>query len=180
MRQKTKKTDKSLIIAVSRKDTCKTQRHDVFDAYHDSSYIKSHDRRKIVALTEKGENRVYRLINDLNHELVVMKVDGGIFNDSSNQKCDYAIYTQERILILIEIKGSDYSHAIDQLDTTINEMILSRQLNLNKLHTRVVLSKARIPNILLTKERILKRKLIKYNGSHEKSTRLFEERLLNL
>ena len=151
--------NKSKAIVKSSDQTPKNQRHEVYDAYHDESYIITHDRCKIVALKEKGENRVYRLINDLNHELMVLKVDGGIFQDSKSVKCDYAIYTQQRILILVELKGADYSHALEQLDTTIDEMISNKCIAVNKLCTRVVLSKDRIPNTLVSKEIALKRKL---------------------
>ena len=96
-----------LIIAESNENTPRQERHEVYDTYHDKSYIISHDYRKIVSLSEKGENRVYRLLNDANHELVIMRVDGGIFNDSSCIKSDIAIYSQERIIIFIELKGAN-------------------------------------------------------------------------
>jgi len=172
--------DNKLIIVESDENTPCDKRHPVYDAFHDKSYIISHDCRKIVSLSEKGENRVYRLLNDPNHELVVMRVDGGIFNDSSSIKCDYAIYSQDRILILVELKGSDYPHALEQIDATINEMISKRHLKLSKLHTRVVLSKTRIPNTLISKEMALKRKLMAYHGTLVKATRLIEEKLSNL
>ena len=168
------------IIVVSTDKTPKNERHDVYDAYHDESYILTHDCRNVVTLKEKGENRVYRLINDANHELVVIKVDGGIFNNSTSLKCDFAIYSQERRLLLIELKGGDYNHALEQLDTTINEMIVKPQIGISKLYTRVVLSKARIPNTLTSKEMALKKKLKRYGGTHEKSTRFMEEKLSNL
>lgn len=176
MRRSEAKNERHVIV-VSGENTPRNQRHELFDAYHDSRYIVSHDRRKIVSLTEKGENRVYRLVNDAIHELVVMRVDGGIFSDSKNTKCDYGIYTHERILVLVELKGADYSHALEQLDTTVDEMIARPQLHVGKLYGRVVLSKTRIPNTLTSKEMALKRKLKRYNGSLAKATKLIEERI---
>lgn len=177
MMKRTDICDGKRLIVESGEKTLKSERHEVYDAYHDESYIISHDCRKIVSLSEKGENRVYRLMNDVGHELVVMRVDGGIFDDSTNSKCDFAIYSEKRILILVELKGADYSHALDQLDVTINEMIAKRQIGINKLYTRVVLSKSRIPNTMTSKEIALKRKLKRYGGSHEKQTRLMQEKL---
>lgn len=168
------------VIHRSGVNTPVSERHEVYDAYHDDSYILSHDCRKVVSLTDKGEDRVYRLINDVKRELVVMRVDGGIFNDSSNSKCDFGIYTQDRMLILVELKGAGYSHAVDQIDKTINEMIAKQRLHLGKLHARVVLSKTRVPNTLTSKEMALKRKLMPYGGTLAKGTRLIEERLSNL
>lgn len=174
------KTKSKHIIVKSEGNMQKDKRYEVYDAYHDKCYIVYQDCRKIVVINDKGEDRVYRLNNDAGHELLVLHVDGGIFKDSVNKKCDFAVYTQERILILIELKGADYSQALDQLNATIIEMIEKPMIKVGRLHARVVLSKTKIPNILTSKEIAFKKRLKGYGGNLKRGTRQIEERLSDL
>ncbi|MDR3269097.1 MAG: hypothetical protein LBT83_08535, partial [Tannerella sp.] len=77
------------------------------------SYIKSNDDRLRVSLSEKKST--YKGINRNRQTLIVYHVDGGITTDNS-ARCDYAVYTKQTDhLYLIELKGSDYPHALEQL-----------------------------------------------------------------
>ena len=79
-----------------------------YNAYHESRYIKSHNAKRNVVLKEKGEKSEFRLHNDSEKEIVVYKIDGGILTSNEIKKCDYGVYTEQDVLYLIELKGSDY------------------------------------------------------------------------
>ena len=126
-----------------------------FYAYHDKAYIKYHDKRPIVSLEEKGIQ--YVLNNKDNKELVVYTIDidkkilnkhidysifynivGDRVKDKSFTKCDYGIYTEDDIIFLIELKGTDYEHGLEQLLHTIEVLISKNNVSVKKLYTRMV------------------------------------------
>lgn len=146
-----------------------------YEQYHDSSYIKSHDCRPEVSLKDKRENRKYILVNDSNKEVVVYLVDGGIITTTSEKKCDYAIYTEDDLLILVELKGSDYLKALEQINNTITLLIKNQSIKLSKMHARVVLSRMPTPAIITTEEKKLKDRLKIYKGNLEKKNILLKE-----
>lgn len=150
-----------------------------YQAYHDGAYIKYHTTRKKVVLKEKRESREYHLRNDSEQELVVYKIDGGIIEDNNLQKCDFGIYTEHDILYLIELKGADFNHALEQIQSTISLLLDKRNIGVNQLNVRIVLSKYRNPDILSTEEKKLNRMLrTKFgNGTIKKKTRIMEESL---
>lgn len=149
-----------------------------YEKYHDEHYVRSHDRRAFVTLKDKGEARVYSLANDLNKELVVYQIDNGFVEDKNVNKCDFGIYSEDDILLLVELKGSDYNAAIEQLLSTIEILLKAPKVSVAKLCTRVVLSKARVPDVLLTKEKKLKLLVEReYHGSHSKCTRVMKDTL---
>lgn len=148
-----------------------------YQAYHDGNYIKSHDARKKVVLKERRESREYHLQNNSEQELVVYKIDGGIIEDNTLLKCDFGIYTDQDILYLIELKGADFQHALEQIQSTISLLLEKPNVGVNQLNVRIVLSKYRNPDILSTEEKKLNRILrTKYgNGTMKKQTRMMEE-----
>ncbi|GHV48122.1 hypothetical protein FACS1894181_03060 [Bacteroidia bacterium] len=114
------------------------------EKFSDSSYIKFNDDRSIISLSEN--NARYEGYNRSRQENIVYRVDEGIIKGSSSWKCDYAIYTcQTNNLYLIELKGADYSHALEQILSTISTL-LPPDISLNCVFARVVLSKVNIPN----------------------------------
>ncbi len=148
-----------------------------FMAYHDKEYIRTHDAREEVVLKEKRESREYRLHNQSGKEIVVYKIDGGLISTNKQIKCDFGIYTEQDVLYLIELKGSDYLHALDQIESSIDILLKEPNINVRQLNARIVLSKNRTPDIRATKEKKLKSLLkTKYGkGTILKRTRVFEE-----
>lgn len=148
-----------------------------FNLYHDKKYIQSHDRRKNVALREKRESREYYLHNQSEQEIVVYKMDGGLIDSDKEIKCDYGIYTEQDILYLIELKGSDYIHALEQILNTIDVLLKKPNISVKQLNARVVLSKYRTPDLLATQEKKLSRILKREygNGSLLRQTRRLED-----
>ena len=148
-----------------------------FLAYHDDAYISRHDSKKEVVLRESGENRTYRLHNKSGKEIVVYKIDGGIINNEDVLKCDNGIYTEDDLLILIELKGADLNHALGQIKSTIDILIKRPSIKVKKLNVRIILSKVSVPRIIASKENKLKQMLHKSygGGDYKKQSRTLED-----
>lgn len=152
-----------------------------FQKYHDGGYVLSHDRRPNVVLKDKGAARLYNLLNDLNKELVCYRVDGGLISSKDVSKCDFGIYSEDDLLVLVELKGADYNKALEQLLSTIDILLRNPSIPVSKVCTRVVLSRARVPDVLVTKEKKLKLMIEReYRGNHSKCTRQMDETLSNM
>lgn len=148
-----------------------------FNLYHDKKYIQSHDTRKNVALKEKRESREYYLHNKSEQEIVIYKIDGGLIDNDKVIKCDYGIYTERDILYLIELKGCNYLHALEQILNTIDILLKKPNICVKQLNARIVLSRNRTPNILATQEKKLSSLLKREygNGGLLKQTRRLED-----
>ena len=146
-----------------------------FCAYHDKKYIKSHDQKKIVVLREPREAREYRLENKSVKELVVYQIDGGVISSNDVLKCDYGVFTEDNVLFFVELKGADYIHALDQMNSTINLLIEKPQIKIGQLNARIVLSKVNVPAIVPTQEKKLLLKVKKFKGTFIKQSRKLEE-----
>lgn len=157
----------------------RTKNDSFYSSYHDDSYILRHDCSKEISLREPKENRLYKLHNKSGKEIVVYKIDGGLINNLNVMKCDYGIYTEEGWLFLIELKGKDLEHALDQLNNTISILIKRPNIKVKKLNARVVLSRVSVPRLFTSKENRLKQLLYKSygGGDYKKQCRILEDTL---
>lgn len=148
-----------------------------FEAYHDENYILYHDCRTEISLCELGKDRTYKFHNKSEKEIVVYKIDDGLITDKKVLKCDNGIYTEDDCLFLIELKGTDLNHALDQINSTINILLKRPNKKVKKLNVRIVLSKVNVPRIYASKENKLKQLLHKSygNGNYKKQSRILEE-----
>lgn len=154
--------------------------YDFFEHYHDNSYILSHDRKRYVSLKDKGETRKYSLENDLKKDLVVYRVDGGVIQGNNSDKCDFAIYTEDKWLVLVELKGADYNKAIEQIISTIDQLVKNPKVSVNRVFSRIVLSKVRTPELRTSAETTLKNIMSQYQGNLKKSTTELKEKLSSI
>ena len=141
-----------------------TEGYPFFNAFHDKSYIISNDNKKVVVLREPRESREYRMENKNQKELVVYKIDGRLISSNDVLKCDYGIYTEDDVLYLIELKGTDYIHALEQLLSTISILLEKSRIKVAGLHARIVLSKVRVPDIIPSQEKKLLMKVRNRKG----------------
>lgn len=148
-----------------------------YNAYHGSDYITSHDNRKVVVLRELRESRVYRLENPTQKEVVVYRIDGGLITSYDVLKCDNGIYTEDDALYLIELKGADYIHALQQILNTISILLQKPHVKVSRLYARIVLSKIRVPDIMPTQEKKLLAQVHSRNGNFEKKCQTLCERI---
>lgn len=142
--------------------------------YQDKSYIRFLDQRQKIVFEENRSK--YSCHNPNKKTVIGYKVDGGIIKNGS--RCDDALYLpDEKELYLIELKGGDYEKAIFQIDNTIDSLIIIPQIEIAAIKGRVVLSKARTPEMRTQKETrlLLKMKKLKYKFDLKMATRVLEE-----
>lgn len=149
-----------------------------YRAYHNDNYILRHDCSKDIPLREPKENRTYRLHNKSGKEIVVYQIDGGLIDNENVLKCDNGIYTEDDWLFLIELKGADVNHALDQISSTIDILLKQPCIKVKKLNARIVLSKVCVPKISSSKEKRMKQLLRKsYGGDYKKQSRVLVDSL---
>lgn len=78
--------------------------------------------RKKLSVSEKGQK--YSLSLTGGADCAVYAVDGGIINDKKTCRCDKLILIAAGMdrwcEVLVELKGQDIHHAIEQLESTLN------------------------------------------------------------
>lgn len=76
-------------------------------------------------ITSSENKKTHKLYNDNLNEIYQFKVDGDIVTDDSI-RCDYIVENAtNKILYIIELKGSDLKHAVEQIEATINRFSTS-------------------------------------------------------
>ena len=78
--------------------------------------------RKLLSVSERRAK--YMLSFSPEMDSCTFKIDGNIIKDTTSDKCDYVIlasYNNAWAEVFVELKGSDISHAINQLKQTISE-----------------------------------------------------------
>ena len=79
--------------------------------------VISNDNRRIFVLN--GEHkRIWRAENPNGHIGVCLKIDGGLITSTNQNKCDGGLLLDDNRLYLVEFKGRDYEHAVEQLKET--------------------------------------------------------------
>lgn len=147
-----------------------------FDCDNNRNCVAVDDRRKIVMCSEK--KKVYYYHNTEQNRVLLHHIDGGVVDDLSISKCDYMLSIRKPsgiIARLIELKGVDVAHAMEQISSTLyqfDEYFSSCQ----NVSGRIVASQC-VPNIMATPRAIkLKRELSKYHGDLVVTTMKMDEK----
>ncbi len=133
------------------------------------------NRAKAVVIENK---RRYCGNNIDTKQLYMHKVDGGLISDTTKSKCDFLLLSyskSEDSAYFIELKGTDFVHAVEQILSTYQE--LKSQLVDFKLNGRVVVTKIHAPDLSNSKLDRLKRILKQHNGTFNKAEKNFEENI---
>jgi hypothetical protein len=137
------------------------------------SQCSEYSHKKIVVAQEKKCE--YRAHNIDRKKLCKVKIDGSYITDG--RKCDYLIINcNDTNAYLIELKGTDVFHGIEQIESTISR--LQGELAKCKIFSRIVLKKVSVPD-LENNPKILRHKKIikKLGGNFAKATCQFNEYL---
>jgi len=93
----------------------------------------------------KEGNVSYRLKNPDERLICKVKIDGCYITDG--ERCDYLIIDCDELdARFVELKGSDFFKAIDQINATIEQMSGEIQ-RCEKVSARIVLSKVNVPDL---------------------------------
>lgn len=102
--------------------------------------------------------KTYKYINKSKHFIVKIQVDGCLLSNETERKCDYLILNcSNKSAYLIELKGSDLSHAASQILNVIH--IFQKELTGFEIHARIVLSRVYQGDIISEDYRKLQRKI---------------------
>ncbi|MGF1519400.1 MAG: hypothetical protein ACFCVB_16590 [Nodosilinea sp.] len=58
-------------------------------------------------------------LNPRQDQVLIIRVDGCVIKNNKILRCDYAIVPCDEVEIYVELKGSDISHAVKQIESTI-------------------------------------------------------------
>lgn len=151
------------------------------EKYTDPDYIVFCDNRSSIALSDnKGGKSAYRGENANRDQLTCYRIDTGIMRYKPVKQCDYGLYNMNSDTIrFIELKGSDCSQAIKQIENSITHILDKSISGVTKIYGRIVLSKRRVPQIKSTDERRLEKFLISKGGNLLIQTRQMTERVID-
>ena len=148
-----------------------------YEVYTDPGCIESDGQHSIVQASDKGSPCKWKGLNNKKKRVIKYRVDGGIITSMAESKCDYAVYVEGDAIYLIELKGANYNHALEQIDATLDKLIKTPGIETSFVNGRIVLTRGRVPGIKYSKEASLEKKLKKLNGSLDSKTRIFEEEI---
>nr|WP_142411516.1 hypothetical protein [Clostridium sp. Marseille-P7770] len=95
------------------------------------------ERAKKIISRDKKSRCVHRAINTAQNLVRQYQIDEGVITDKTIQKCDFLVLNDEKMdAYLIELKGTDLRHALEQLEQT--ERHLSAELRSYTLYYRIV------------------------------------------
>lgn len=116
---------------------------------------KCDERQRVIVSAENKRKHIAHNID--NSKVFQYRIDGDIEpSGTSELRCDYFIENEtKKTLYLIELKGGDIVHAVEQINDTIKRY--SALLSGYKLFPRIVCSKARTHNIQTSSVLSLKR-----------------------
>jgi len=126
--------------------------------------IKSYDNRKYITCEEKRKKYILENVRSVN--IANYHIDGGVVQNDDEKKCDFLIYVEDdKNIILVELKGTEFSTALKQLYNTVN--LFSQQFNGNKIYARIVGKE--VPKIANSPDAVKLIKLLKKHGGNLKS-----------
>jgi hypothetical protein len=130
------------------------------------------DSRDIVKINAKGKS--YEGINENNKVVCMYKLDGNM--KTYGKICDNLFLLIDNYsAYFIELKGKDFSTAIDQIAETID--LLLPFLENYSVNVRIVLSRVNAPFLLSTKIIRFKKNIKRLNGNMRYSERLLQEKI---
>lgn len=154
------------------------------DRNSQSRCIQSYDDRSKVKCEEIG--KTYILENTAKRNVARVHIDGGVIDSQDCMKCDYGLFINPiaenaGIAILVELKGKDTKHALNQLISTLQ---LSPFKNLSEVYSHIygrIVCTGNVPNIQSTDEFLdAKECFASMGGNVRMREYYFEEKIENL
>ena len=123
--------------------------------------IKYQNREK--KLVFEQHNKKYCGLNNAQKEVLGIRVDGGLIEGAKTSKCDAAMFVDNDICYLIELKGSDLVTACNQISETL--ALFNESYKVEKCVGRIVCSKINTHEVYHDDYKTLRRtlKIIKKN-----------------
>lgn len=114
------------------------------------------ERQSVIVSKDQGQKRLHRAKNSEKCKVSQYRIDGNVIQGESI-RCDYLVMNDDKAdAYLIELKGSDIEHALDQLEETSRR--LQKELRSYTVKYRIVASRARTQAINSSKYKKFRRK----------------------
>lgn len=132
--------------------------------------IKSSDKRPYVSCGE--QKKTYILGNSMKNHVISYKMDGGVIIEDKTvpfgtNKCDFlfVIRGEERVAILIELKGRNIAHALKQISGVL-DLYKDFFATCHGVYVRIIATSS-TPNLKASPEyvNLLRKIKSKYNGN---------------
>ncbi len=117
-------------------------------------------RRDTKIVLQENKSKI-SFLNPNQENILVIKVDGCVVNDNGTLRCDYALIPSDEVEIYVELKGSDISHAVKQIESTI-ELLSEDSKKIKKLCFVV---STRVPKQTTSVQQLQTRFRKKFNAS---------------
>lgn len=131
------------------------------DSHFEKCQQYAGESQNVPTAKERREKSEYRVKNPDRKYIVKLLVDNCLIKGEEN-KCDYLyIDCNDKTIYLVELKGGDLSHAITQIESTIN--LLNGFLINFKIVARIVLTRSSSPRVTDQKKEKLIRGLKRWH-----------------
>jgi len=131
------------------------------------------DKRQIVTCSDKKSLAIYTYKNSRSAKLSKYRIDGCLINDNG-AKCDFLLLNcDHNKSYFIELKGSDLSRAVDQIDRSVE--LLKGALSGYSINARIVVTRINTIDLKSTKYLRLEKKLNYLKGDLKKGSRQMTE-----
>lgn len=129
----------------------------------------------IITAAEKKSK--YTLNNPQRWEVCKISVDGCVIDSNLEYKCDYLFLSCQDTskAFFVELKGSDLIHAIDQVDKSIDRLLVN--LGGYAINARIVLTRVQSPDIRTPKYKKFHQKIKQLGGTFEHKNLVMVETL---
>ena len=129
---------------------------------------------KTVSLFDpKGKKSNYRLVNSAENYMAVCRVEDCLIKDGD--RCDYLLFDCEaEKAYFIELKGSNLSKAVGQIDNTLTNLI-NQIYPKFKISARIVLTRVNTHALTDTAYKRLEKRVKNLGGTLKKSSNAFME-----
>jgi hypothetical protein len=131
---------------------------------------------QIPIITVSENKSKYSLNNPQRREVCKVVIDGCLMTGDQGKQCDYLLLSCDTsVAYFIELKGKDLSHAIRQLDQSIDQ--LSSNLDGLRINARVVLSKTQTPDLRTSAYIKFVKKIKRLGGTFQHKNKILIENL---
>ncbi|MBL7784628.1 MAG: hypothetical protein JNM36_01880 [Chitinophagales bacterium] len=133
------------------------------------------DQRQNISVEEN--KRKYLASNTQQNTFALYRIDGCVIKDG--ERCDFLLLKCEEngiIAYFIELKGSDLTRALEQINASIDKLLPKLKPHL-AVHARIVLTKVNAPDIKGSDYIKLSKKIRQLGGTIKQQVRLIEEKL---
>jgi len=140
----------------------KQKKHDFVCQHFKDKHVKCSNCNEGEKVTVKERKCKFTLENPSKTHICRIRIDGCVVQDQDTRKCDYLVLVCEnKAAYFVELKGCDFSRAVDQLTRTIEDFRKNYECGEARIFARAVLTRPPLPGAIKTDAKVRQlRKLV--------------------